>query len=607
MESNSHEIVPAHLVVQAMRDNGYKNAAYAIAELIDNSIQAGATEVELLCGEKQVLIEQRQRSRIAKIAVLDNGCGMDATVLRVALQFGNGTYLEPEKHTGMGRFGMGLPSSSISQCLRVDVWSWQNGVENVFYTYLDLEQIKKQKMTEVPEPIAKEIPDIWKKIGKGFGQSGTLVVWSQIDRCIWQQGKTIIKNSELLIGRMYRKFLENNKVSIRMVAFDLSNPNKIIEEKLALPNDPGYLMKKTSCPEPFHETAMFCKWIDNESSKIIFSINFEGEEHNVTVRFSYAKEEARQAPPGQQPGSLPHGKHAGDNIGISIVRAGRELEMDQSLVIKYDPRERWWGIEVEFPPSLDDLFGVTNNKQSARNFAELIKLDIQSMLTEDQRITPFKEELKNDGDPRFPLIEVADRIQKTLKILRKAIEGQTRGVRTQNKRHQENSAVQVATARTEKRKQEGHQGQSDQDECLPIDEREQLLEKTFTEEGLTEKQAHELAASLVNDGLKYNIHVADLDTPAFFSVKPQGGVIVVTLNTNHPAYKNLVEVLEEDVEGVDEETLRFRLSNSLEGLKLLLCAWARYEDEQHERRRSAAQQTRADWGTIAREFLEREE
>jgi hypothetical protein len=33
-----------------MRDNGYKNAAYAIAELMDNAIQTRATHVELLCG-----------------------------------------------------------------------------------------------------------------------------------------------------------------------------------------------------------------------------------------------------------------------------------------------------------------------------------------------------------------------------------------------------------------------------------------------------------------------------------------------------------------------------------------------------------------------------
>ena len=66
MATNPHDIVPAHLAVQAMRDNGYKNAAYAIAELMDNSIQAGATQVELLCGEKKQQVGSRMRSRLAK-------------------------------------------------------------------------------------------------------------------------------------------------------------------------------------------------------------------------------------------------------------------------------------------------------------------------------------------------------------------------------------------------------------------------------------------------------------------------------------------------------------------------------------------------------------
>ncbi|WP_228058742.1 hypothetical protein [Nostoc sp. LEGE 06077] len=61
--NNAHDIVPTHLAVQAMRDNGYKNAAYALAELMDNAIQAGASQVELLCGERKQLVEGRRRSR----------------------------------------------------------------------------------------------------------------------------------------------------------------------------------------------------------------------------------------------------------------------------------------------------------------------------------------------------------------------------------------------------------------------------------------------------------------------------------------------------------------------------------------------------------------
>ncbi|MEH2162061.1 MAG: hypothetical protein V7K38_13710 [Nostoc sp.] len=40
MNANAHDIVPTHLAVQAMRDNGYKNAAYAIAELMDTALTA---------------------------------------------------------------------------------------------------------------------------------------------------------------------------------------------------------------------------------------------------------------------------------------------------------------------------------------------------------------------------------------------------------------------------------------------------------------------------------------------------------------------------------------------------------------------------------------
>ncbi len=606
MANNPHDIVPAHLAVQAMRDNGYKNAAYAIAELMDNAIQAKATQVELLCGEKKELLSQRKRSRIYQIAVLDNGRGMDADVLRLALQFGNGTYLDEDKHTGIGRFGMGLPSSSVSQCQRVDVWSWQDGVENSLYTYLDLQEIRTKKLTEVPEPKPDLIPQIWRKVGKSFGKKGTLVVWSQIDRCIWKTGSAIIDNSELIIGRMYRKFLENGKVSIRMLAFDLDNPGTAIVQRDASPNDPGYLIEKTSCPLPFNNTSMFQPWEGKDRYEWTCPIEFHDKRHEVKVRFSYAKEEARITNSGRNPGDEPYGKHAARNVGVSVVRAGRELELDQTPVIKYDPVERWWGIEVEFPPSLDDLFGVTNNKQAARNFAELLKLDVESMLR-DKTISQLKAEFEDEEDPRGPLLEIAQKIDSQLSIIRRLLKAQTKGART-NKRHTGPGAEKVATAATEMRKQEGHGGQSDLGESQSQEIRQSEITKTLTEQGITETQAKELAAKTINDGLKYTFAEADLETAAFFSVKPRGGAIIVTLNTNHPAYEKLVEVMEKDLDNIDAETLRTRLTNSLEGLKLLLMAWARYEDEQPDgKRRQAAQDTRVDWGRIARQFLDFEE
>lgn len=189
----NYEIVPPDLAVKSMRDNGYKNAAYALAELMDNSIQADATQIELLIGEK-FTYGDRQLSSLDTIAVLDNGMGMAADVLQIALQFGNGTHLERRKQNGIGKFGMGLPAASISQCRRVEVYSWQGGIDSSFYTYIDIDEIVSKDMQAIPRPERKQVPISWRQIGKHFGESGTLVIWSKIDRCHWKKGNTIIRH-----------------------------------------------------------------------------------------------------------------------------------------------------------------------------------------------------------------------------------------------------------------------------------------------------------------------------------------------------------------------------------------------------------------------------
>ena len=82
--TNEALILGPHLALESMRDNGYKNTAYALAELIDNSIQAEATLVEVFCIEEFELAKdgERHRWRVSNIAVLDNGSGMDAITLK---------------------------------------------------------------------------------------------------------------------------------------------------------------------------------------------------------------------------------------------------------------------------------------------------------------------------------------------------------------------------------------------------------------------------------------------------------------------------------------------------------------------------------------------
>lgn len=597
----NYDIVPPQLVVKAMRDSGYRNAAYAIAELIDNSIQADATRVELLCGERRQLVRQRERTQLSEIAVLDNGSGMDANVLRMALQFGNGTRLDDR--SGIGRFGMGLPNSSISQARRVDVWSWKDGVENALHSYLDIDEITDGRLTAVPEPRYKPIPQIWRTTGTCFEDTGTLVVWSSIDLCMWSTARKVIENSELLIGRIYRYFLESGYVSIRMLSFDMNANSLMPDERLAKPNDPLYLMPETSCPNPFDTTPMFQRWGEQDT---VYHIRYRGEIHEVRLRFSYAREEARE---GFNPGDRLYGKHAAKNVGISIVRAGRELDLDPAWSNPSEPRDRWWGVELDFPPALDELFGVTNNKQSARNFSELAKVNLEDLLEDGQTLGTAREYLEADEDPRWPLLELAHQIRKNVNTIRDLIRAQTAGVKNAQMRHNGNTSPEVkATEATRKRIDEGRQGVSDIQEAeLPPEVRREEIREELVDRGVMNSVAVDLAAATVGRGLKYTFAHAASSSAAFFDVNPRGGAIIVTLNTSHPAYAHLIEVLEDELDEADLETLKSRLIRARDGLKLLLTAWARYEDEQPDRQRSRVQDARWDWGRMARDFLEGEE
>jgi hypothetical protein len=602
------DIVPPRLVIQAMRDNGYKNTAYALAELMDNSIQAGATQVELLCVEEQIILPERKRMRINQLAVLDNGVGMDETVLQVALQFGNGTHLKDR--SGMGRFGMGLPSASISQCRRVEVWTWQAGVESARYSYLDLDEIENGTMRLVPDPIASEIPDLWREAGSTWGTSGTLVVWSQLDRLMWRSARAIMENSEFLIGRIYRRFIDGDRVKIRLAAFDLKKPGTPTIDELAQVNDPLYLVAPSSTDGPYDKTPMFAPW--GETGEHLMKINYNDEIHEIKIRYSYAKEEARRTgPTGQQAGSMPHGKHAANNVGVSLIRADRELDLvTTGFVTGYDPLDRWWGAEVEFPPELDELFGVTNNKQTARNFNDVAGMDPNTLAEDGETEHAKQERLDEEADPRETLMRVTDEIKKNVGLMRRIIGDQQRSSRSKQRRYDADSPEVKGTAKTEERKQEGHVGASDAEEGLPNKEKAKLLEQLFVERGMDAKAAHEQAATVVNRGLKYVFQAADLKNPAFFSVESKAGVLTITLNTTHPAYVSLLEVMEaepDEFASDNVDQLRGRLVGAASGLKLLLEAWARYEDELKGSTRDRASDARHDWGRVARQFFAEEE
>lgn len=589
MKDNKQPIVSAKLAIDAMRDNGYKNSATAVAELIDNSIQAGGTKIELMCMEKIEYAMANPKARINQIAVLDNGHGMDSDVLVAAMQFGNGTRLNDR--TGMGRFGMGLPASSISQARRVDVWSWKTPGE-VLHTYLDIDDLGEGL---VPTPEKTEIPEMWKKASLGIGKSGTLVVWSKLDRCVWKTAEALIRNSEFVIGRMYRKFIFDGSVAIRMCAFSDTAPASKTIDQYAQANDPGYLLTPSSTPSPYDQSPLFNLW-----SEVPYTVEYAGEKHIVNVRYSLVKPEARKvADGGGFAGAKDFGQHAKRNVGISLVRAGRELVLDQNLVNNYQPTERWWGVEIEFPPTLDVIFGVTNNKQEARNFAAVA--EVVASKSFEGSLQQEVARLEESGDPTVALYSIIHAVNNQLSIMRKQLTANAPKAPGAKKRYE---AEETATAVTKKRQDDNHEGASDAGELEDESARKAALIADLTEAGVGDGPAEELVSKVIESGIKYIFVPADLEGSIFFSVRPVAGEIVIKINNNHAAFDKLLSVLEEPIpDDATADELSSRLSKANDGLKLLLMSWARYEDEASPALKTQLQDMRTDWGRIAAEFL----
>jgi len=589
-----YEFVPAGLAVKAMRDNGYKTTAHAVAELIDNSVQAGARLVEFFAVEESALVSQRQRSRVIELAVLDNGRGMDEETLRIALQFGNGRYLNDR--SGIGRFGMGLPAASISQCARADVWSWQAGPDSALHTCIDLKEIEDGVTQEVPAPVLKPLPEAWRQLSRGLGDSGTLVVWTKLDRVNWRGAAATLDNTEFLIGRIYRRLIAEDGLIIRLAAVR----DGIVDwEKNARVNDPLYLMAPSATPQPFTEVPMFQTW--GETGEQLFTIEVDGTPHKVVIRLSYASD-ATLPEDGTDRGQKLYGKHARKNVGVSIMRARRELSVDTSWV-NNDLRERWWGAEIEFPPELDEVFGVTNNKQAATHFS-----DLGTMYQMDERIEAewmqVREEWREEGDPRLVLLDVANYLVTQLNQMRSALRQQTAGRRGPGqRRHHDTGPEDRATKKFNDRAESGYEADEDNSEVDPETKRDEIT-KSLTDKAYPEPLAREIADAVVDRDRKVIFVQQAGDSPAFFSPEFLSDVTEIVFNTNHPAFEQLVEML--DPETVDEtvDGLRTRIRGASDTLKMLLCAWVRYEmEEKAGTRRERVADMRREWGKMAKYFL----
>ena len=590
----SSRFLIAGTVIQSFRDNGYNNSAYALAELIDNSLQAGATRVEV--GFIEGKLEPKKNYTVSEISVWDNGKGMDSETLRKALQFGGGTHREDSE--GMGKFGMGLPNSSISQCKRVDVWSWKGG-QPPYHTYLDVDEMKAGSLEDVPEPKEAEIPQQYKKsFFTEVPTSGTLIVWSKLDRLSWKTGRSIYRHCEHLVGRMYRNFIADDEIKIDSIIYRKSGEDQLnaYDRQSFKANDPMYLLKKTSLPDlpGEYKSEAFFEKVDEEEVPVEYEdVDGTLKKANVKIVSSIVKKAIADAilksPEVKvKLGATDWGKHCSKNVGVSIVRANRELVMRDSFFTSAlrESKGRFIGLEVSFPPALDNVFGVTNNKQDAVKLLpyNIAELSSQEGFDSEQE---YLRDLDENGDSMRQVLNVVTVIKKHVAALTKKLDsinveakGTLAGLLNVG------GAAAKATQGAQHRAKTGHEVDGDLTEKL---DKKDVIEHLTKKGGMSQEDAEEKAQELLLTGNRFYIEDVALDSDAFFDVSTSKGLTLVQFNTSHVFHKKLLSQL--DVE-------------QLEILQTAIAGFARVMNEtSSENRKAYLDRVRREWGLVINDFL----
>jgi hypothetical protein len=330
-DPTSFSIIALDKFILATRDSGYKGTGSAVSELVDNAIQARAGVVAITVKSEGV-----EPNQAITVSVEDDGTGMDPFTLRQALRFGGSTRFNDR--AGLGRYGMGLPNSSLSQARCVTVFTWQ-APGAVYSSYLDVDEIASGQIAQVPPPRRSAPPPG----ARAASKSGTLVVWTQCDRLDNRRVATISRKLAAALGQTFRHFLWNGT-------------KILINGEPVRPVDPLFVKRERGEPtaEPFGDPLEFEVRVAPDSDRT----------GKVRVTFTLLPIHALHGLTNEQKRDLGIAKGA----GVSVVRAGREVDygwffMGAKRRENYDD---WFRCEVEFDPMLDEAFGITHTKQQIR-------------------------------------------------------------------------------------------------------------------------------------------------------------------------------------------------------------------------------------------------
>lgn len=331
--ARAHHLPPsAASLTASLRDLGY-SLETAIADLIDNSISADATDIQIFC----------DTSRSSPVLVIaDNGRGMIEAEVIAAMRHGA---TDPRKKRGpkdLGRFGLGLKTASFSQCRRLTVVS-AKGSESAAAEW-DLAQVEEDDDWFIavlePDEIAQQ-PFI-----EVLGDIGTLVVWRDLDRLL--EDETGQKRDEIVNEKLAVVERHLSLVFHRFLAGDVKGRKKLairINGHPITPFDP--FCRRNAATQVLPEETV---WVDDVAVSMQPYILPHHSRLSAT-EYDYYQDRSDFI----------------SNQGAYVYRNGRLMAWgDWFRLVPKGEATKLARVQIDFPNSLDEAWTIDIKKSRAR-------------------------------------------------------------------------------------------------------------------------------------------------------------------------------------------------------------------------------------------------
>ena len=335
VEDNNDFLLPPdpERVMEGLRDTGY-NFNTALADIIDNSIAADATRID-------ISVDLNPRDEVT-VYIADNGTGMDEEGLKNAMRYGSKQREDP---SSLGKFGLGLKTGSTAFCRCLSVVSRGSGDDTVRKVQWDLDYIAQTNEWKLKQPNPSE-EEIEILDATAEGETGTLVIWEKIDRLLkTYNNKSSAKNAlkrttnalQFHISMVYQRFLDPEDTRARNISISLNGSDVHAWDPFCLKEDDT---------EKLSDETIDVEMPDGKITTFTLRAYMLPRRENFST--AQAKDEARLS---------------NDMQGFYIYRENRLIHAcDWLNMFSKEPHFSLLRVEFTFDHTLDDLFNVDIKK-----------------------------------------------------------------------------------------------------------------------------------------------------------------------------------------------------------------------------------------------------